>query len=38
LDLSPRRFRTRFGGLFLFLPSLAPAPLDRILPKAGFPR
>lgn len=37
LDLSPRKFRTRFGGLFLFLPLLAPAHLDRILQKAGFP-
>jgi len=37
LDLSPRQFRTRFGGLFLFLPALVPANLDRILPQAGFP-
>ena len=37
LDLSPRQFRTRFGGLFLFLPLLAPADLDRMLPQAGFP-
>lgn len=37
LDLSPRRFRTRFGGLFLFLPSLVPAGLDRLLEQAGFP-
>jgi hypothetical protein len=37
LDLSPRKFRTRFGGLFLFLPALAPADLDRILQQAGFP-
>ena len=37
LDLSPRNFRTRFGGLFLFLPALAPANLDRILSQAGFP-
>jgi len=37
LDLSPRKFRTRFGGLFLFLPTLAPAHLDRILSQAGFP-
>lgn len=37
LDLSPRKFRTRFGGLFLFLPALAPAGLDRILHQAGFP-
>jgi hypothetical protein len=37
LDLSPRSFRTRFGGLFLFLPMLAAIPLDRILRTAGFP-
>lgn len=37
LDLSPRKFRTRFGGLFLFLPTLVPAQLDRILSQAGFP-
>jgi hypothetical protein len=37
LDLSPRSFRTKFGGLFLFLPMLASIPLDRILQKSGFP-
>ncbi len=37
LDLSPRSFRTQFGGLFLFLPSLAAIPLDRLLGRAGFP-
>ena len=37
LDLSPRSFRTKFGGLFLFLPMLASIPLDRILARAGFP-
>jgi hypothetical protein len=37
LDLSPRTFRTRFGGLFLFLPALAQIPLDRILTKTNFP-
>lgn len=37
LDLSPRKFRTRFGGLFLFLPTLVPANLERILSQAGFP-
>ena len=37
LDLSPRSFRTKFGGLFLFLPLLASIPLDRILKKSGFP-
>jgi len=37
LDLSPASFRTKFGGLFLFLPMLASIPLDRILQDAGFP-
>jgi hypothetical protein len=37
LDLSPRSFRTQFGGLFLFLPSLAALPLERLLRRAGFP-
>ena len=37
LDLSSRSFRTKFGGLFLFLPMLASIPLDRILKKSGFP-
>jgi hypothetical protein len=37
LDLSPRSFRTQFGGLFLFLPSLAAVSLDRLLRRAGFP-
>jgi hypothetical protein len=37
LDLSPRSFRTQFGGLFLFLPSLAALPLDRLLRQTGFP-
>lgn len=37
LDLSPRRFRTRFGGLFFFLPYLASIPFERIMAKAGFP-
>jgi hypothetical protein len=37
LDLKPTSFRTKFGGLFLFLPVLASIPLDRILHEAGFP-
>ena len=37
LDLEPRRFRTRFGGLFLFLPSLAQIPFDPLLERIGFP-
>lgn len=37
LDLSPRSFRTQFGGVFLFLPSLAAIPFDRLLRQAGLP-
>src|SRR5437588_521490 len=37
LDLTPRHFRTRFGGLFLFLPDLVGCDLDAILRRAGFP-
>ena len=37
LDLTARSFRTRFGGLFLFLPVLAQIPLDKLLSKSRFP-
>lgn len=37
LDLSPRSFRTKFGGLFLFLRYLAAIPFDDIINKAGLP-
>jgi len=37
LDLSSRQFRTKFGGLFLFLPYVADISFDDILRKAGFP-
>ena len=37
LDLSPRQFRTRFGGLFLFVPFLVEVPLEKMLKQAGFP-
>ena len=37
LDLSPRSFRTQFGGLYLFVPYLAQIPLERLLEQAGFP-
>jgi len=37
LDLSPRSFHTKFGGLFLFLADLAPCRLDTILRRTGFP-
>lgn len=37
LDLSPRRFRTQFGGLFLFVPWLSRVPLGEMLTHSGFP-
>jgi hypothetical protein len=37
LDLAPRQFRTKFGGLFLFLPWLTAAKLDWLLVRIGFP-
>ena len=37
LDLAPRQFRTRFGGLFLFLPWLASCGLDAMFRRAGLP-
>jgi transposase len=37
LDLTPRTFRTQFGGLFLFLPTLAQVPLGTLLRQVGFP-
>jgi len=37
LDLSPRQVRTKFGGLFLFLPYLAQAGFARMLSRAGLP-
>ena len=37
LDLSGRSLRTRFGGLFLFLPWLARIPFERLLQQARFP-
>jgi hypothetical protein len=37
LDLRPRTIHTKFGGLFLFLPTLATLPFDRILRQAGLP-
>jgi hypothetical protein len=37
LDLSPRQFRTKFGGLFLFLPYLAAMPLEKIFLQADLP-
>jgi hypothetical protein len=37
LDLTPRHLRTQFGGLFLFLPWLVAADLDRLLTRCGLP-
>ena len=37
LDLTPRHLRTKFGGLFLFLPWLVAADLDTLLVRCGFP-
>jgi len=37
LDLSPRSFRTQFGGLFLFLPSLVQIGFDRIISSLDLP-
>jgi len=37
LDLTPRQFRTKFGGLFLFLPYLASIPFDHIMIQARLP-
>ena len=37
LDLSPRQFRTAFGGLFLFLPFLARLPWKEIAQGAALP-
>lgn len=37
LDLAPRHLRTKFGGLFLFLPWLVAADLDTLLVRCGFP-
>lgn len=37
LDLTPRQFRTKFGGLFLFLPYLAQLPPEKIFRQAHLP-
>ncbi len=37
LSFAPRRIRTRFGGLFLFVPDLVRCDLDRIVEQAGLP-
>jgi len=37
LDLSPRQLRTKFGGLFLFLPFLVDISFDKLIDVVGFP-
>ena len=37
LDLSPRRMRTEFGGLFLFMPDLVRIDPDKVAMDSGMP-
>jgi hypothetical protein len=37
LSLEPRTVRSKFGGLFLFLPALAAIGFDRVIGKCGLP-
>jgi len=37
LNLRPRAVHSKFGGLFLFLPTLAALPFDRIIRQSGLP-
>src|SRR5271166_265196 len=37
LSLEPRAIRTKFGGLFLFLPALAAMSFDRVIGKCELP-
>src|SRR5262249_51098039 len=37
LDLTPRHLRTKFGGLFLFLPWIVSADLPKLLTRSRFP-
>ena len=37
LSLEPRTVRTKFGGLFLFLPALVELGFDRVIERCGFP-
>ncbi|HKA06238.1 MAG TPA: hypothetical protein VKD71_03205, partial [Gemmataceae bacterium] len=37
LDLTPHHIRTKFGGLYLFLPWLVSIDLDKLLARADFP-
>lgn len=37
LSLEPRSLRTKFGGLFLFLPALAELGFDRVIERCALP-
>lgn len=37
LNLEPRTFRTKFGGLFLFLPALAELKFDQVIGRCDLP-
>jgi len=37
LDLTPRTFSSKFGGLFLFVPYLVRLGIDKVIMQAGFP-
>jgi transposase len=37
LSLEPRAFRTKYGGLFLFLPALVELGFDRVIRNSGLP-
>lgn len=37
LSLEPRTIRSKFGGLFLFLPALAAIGFDRVIGRCGLP-
>jgi len=37
LNLSPRTFRTKFGGLFLFVPYLSCVAFDKLIETVGLP-
>ncbi len=37
LSLEPRALRTKFGGLFLFVPALAAMGFDRLIDRCDFP-
>jgi hypothetical protein len=37
LNLEPRSLRTKFGGLFLFLPALAELGFDRVIGRCALP-